>query len=115
MSQEFLHFLELIEQGLSVEDAAVLADSILPEEVDAWLDQIPEGRRQLARSEAKFRARMHKVLIDAAEIRTSVTAAKHYLTRKTDNRDQMKLDFTGTATVTMDMPDNGRVRVDKSS
>lgn len=110
MDTDFRKFLEHVENGLSAEDSAALTCGVLPAEFEGWLETFENGRRELVKAEAKFRLRMTTVMVDAAEIKRSVTAAAHFLKRKEPNRAQMSIDFSGSgpAKLVLEMPDNGR-------
>lgn len=104
---DFAEFLEYLSQGASIEDAAALV-GVLPPELDAWLDQVPDARRQVARAEAKFRLTMTAVVVECAQVRRSVQAARHFLARPARSN-QLTLNFANTpAKVELDLPDNGR-------
>jgi len=103
---DFEAFLQHVRDGATVDDAAALCD-VLPDELDAEMAREPDARRRLARAEAEFRARMTRVLRDAAEVNRAVTAARHFLTRAPRDT-QLRLDFAGPAVVRLTMPDNGR-------
>lgn len=81
---------------------------VLPPELDAWLDQVPEGRRQIARAEARFRLMMTAVVVEGAQVRRSVQAARHFLARPARSN-QLTLQFGSLPTkVAVDLPSNGR-------
>lgn len=94
---------------MEVEDAFALED-ILPEEIDTYLDEASTRRRQLRKAEAEFKQSLTAVLVEAIEIRKDTKSAQFFLKRATKDRNQLSLRFEGSApaTLTLEMPDNGR-------
>ena len=106
MTLDFPAFLDLLREGVLQEDAAALLD-VLPNELPALLAEVPDAERKIAKAEAEFRRSMTRVLVDVAQVRQSVTAARALLARK-DAGKQMTLSFNPGEGFSLDMPGNGR-------
>lgn len=101
--------LKSVREGLEIEDAFARL-GILPDEIDPYLDQKPHRRRQILRAEAEFRAKMTEIVSESATVRRDSKSAQWLLKRKVKERNQMTLKFEGptAATLTLDLPTNGR-------